>query len=143
MEELIVHFGFSQMRDWKDQKEVHPIFYRNIFVIFSLTINWNCGKLNTELEMINNNCFVGQSRFFNIFWEEKLQLSKIIGFLACLYYKSNKRNINYQCFEMKKTAVPVGIYLLKVKNRNTRTRCERCSKISHLFLVFLLLTLNM
>ena len=59
----------------------------------------------------------------------------------------------------------VGIYLHKVKNRNTRTRCEICSKliiktperrrwrlsgvlivnferISHLLLVFLLLTLN-
>ena len=60
---------------------------------------------------------------------------------------------------------PAGIYLLKVNNRNTRTRCEICSKltintperrhwrrsgvfivnfehISHLALVFLLLTLN-
>ena len=46
-----------------------------------------------------------------------------------------------------------GIYLLKVNNRNTRTRYEICSKltiktperehISHLVLVFLLLTLNM
>ena len=36
-----------------------------------------------------------------------------------------------------------GIYLLKVNNRNTGTRCEICSKyISHLVLVFLLLTLN-
>ena len=56
---------------------------------------------------------------------------------------------------------PVGIYLLKVNNRNTRTRSEICSKltiktpkrrqwiivnfenISHLVLVFLLLTLSM
>ena len=61
---------------------------------------------------------------------------------------------------------PVGIYLLKVNNRNTRKRCEIGSKlttkipegrhwrrsgifivnfehISHLALVFLLLTLNM
>ena len=56
---------------------------------------------------------------------------------------------------------PAGIYLLKVNNRNTRTRCEICSKLtiktrrrsgvfivnfehfSHLVLVFLLLTLNM
>ena len=61
---------------------------------------------------------------------------------------------------------PVVIYLLKVNNRNTRTRSEICSKltikttkrgqwrrsgvfivkfehISHLDLVFLLLTLNM
>ena len=63
------------------------------------------------------------------------------------------------------TVFPAGIYLLKVNNRNTRTRCEICSKltintperrhwprsgvfivnfehISHLVLVFLLLTLN-
>ena len=62
--------------------------------------------------------------------------------------------------------LPVGIYLLKVNNRNTRIKCEICSKltikapesrqwrrsdvfianfehISHLTLVFLLLTLNM
>ena len=25
---------------------------------------------------------------------------------------------------------PVGIYLLKVNNRNTRTRCEICSKLT-------------
>ena len=63
-------------------------------------------------------------------------------------------------------ASPADIYLLQVNNRNTRTRCEICSKltiktpkrchwrhsgvfivnfehISHLALVFLLLTLNM
>ena len=61
---------------------------------------------------------------------------------------------------------PAGIYLLKVSSRNTRARCEICSKltikiserrqwcrsgivivnfkhISHLALVFVLLTLNM
>ena len=60
-------------------------------------------------------------------------------------------------------ATQAGIYLLKNNNRNTRTRCEICSKltiktserrwpgvfivnfehISHLVMVFLLLTLNM
>ena len=44
---------------------------------------------------------------------------------------------------------PAGVYLLKFNNRNTRTRCEICSKLtikipfhkhfSHLLLVFLLL----
>ena len=47
------------------------------------------------------------------------------------------------------------MYLFKVNNRNTRKKCEICSKLkvqfkvivnfehtSHLFLVFLLLTLN-
>ena len=61
---------------------------------------------------------------------------------------------------------PAGIYVLKVNDRNARTKCEICSKltietterrqwrrsgvfivifefISHLVLVFLLLTLNM
>ena len=28
------------------------------------------------------------------------------------------------------TRFPVGIYLLKVNNRNTRTRCEICSKLT-------------
>ena len=46
---------------------------------------------------------------------------------------------------------PAGIYLLKDDNRNTRIRCEICPKltiknisehISHLVLVFLLLTLS-
>ena len=64
------------------------------------------------------------------------------------------------------TSIPVVIYLLKVNNRNTSTRCEICLKLTiktperrhwrrssvfivnfehilHLVLVFLLLTLNM
>ena len=65
-------------------------------------------------------------------------------------------------FYFLKEVFPSGIYLLKVNNRNTRTKCEICSKltiktperrysvfivnvehISHLVLVFLLLTVNM
>ena len=68
--------------------------------------------------------------------------------------------------KQKTSSGPAGIYLLQVKNRNTRTMYEICSKltimrperrqwshsgviivnfehISHLVLVFLLLTLNM
>ena len=56
------------------------------------------------------------------------------------------------------TSIPAGNYMFKVNNRNTRTRWEICSKltikaperrywrrsehISHLVLVFLLLTLS-
>ena len=72
------------------------------------------------------------------------------------------------CFNLAESAIrlsfPVGIYLVKVNNRNTRIRCEICSMstiktperyrrsgvfivkfehISHLVLVFLLLTQNM
>ena len=34
------------------------------------------------------------------------------------------KNISTHC------AFPAGIYLLKVNNRNTRTRCEICSKLT-------------
>ena len=72
------------------------------------------------------------------------------------------------CQEVQSTfmQIPASIYLLKNNNRNTRARCEICSKsviniperrhwhrsgifivnfehISHLALVFLVLTLNM
>ena len=77
----------------------------------------------------------------------------------------NQSKIRKPIFDGKEIYNPAGIYLLKVNNRNTRTRCEICSKltintperrhwrpsgvfivnfehISHLVLVFLLLTLN-
>ena len=70
-----------------------------------------------------------------------------------------------QATPLRNVPLPVGIYMFKVNNKNTRTRCEICSKltvktterrkwrcsgvcivnfehISHLVLVFLLLTLS-
>ena len=32
--------------------------------------------------------------------------------------------------KVKQNTPPAGIYLLKVNNRNTRTRCEICSKLT-------------
>ena len=86
-------------------------------------------------------------------------------------YKLTKRTkMSYVRFKVwcltQSSDIPVSIYLLKVKNRNTRARCEIRSKltiktperpqwrrsgvffanfehISQLVLVFLLLTLNM
>ena len=37
---------------------------------------------------------------------------------------------------------PANIYLLKIKYRNTRKRCEICSKLIDAVLVFLLLSLT-
>ena len=57
-------------------------------------------------------------------------------------------NIGFR-LEKSRTAFPVGNYMFKVNNRNTRTRCEisgvfivNCEHISHLVLVFLLLALS-
>ena len=77
---------------------------------------------------------------------------------------SNKQKEIRQEWLRRIKRVPVDIYMLKVSNNNTRTRCEICSElriktpehhwrrsgvfilnfehISHLVLVFLLLTLN-
>ena len=75
-------------------------------------------------------------------------------------FQKYPENFAFQLF------IPAGIYLLKVNNRNTTTRCEICLKltiktperrqwrrsgvfivnfehISHLAVVLLLLTLNM
>ena len=84
------------------------------------------------------------------------------------HFKLALINLTWPVFNRVKREIcfPDGIYLLKVNNRNTRTRCEICLKltikipqrhhwrrsgifivnfeyISHLVLVFLLLTLNM
>ena len=80
--------------------------------------------------------------------------------------KLTVHNVYFPLIEFKCTDSPAGIYLFKVNDRNTRTRREICSKltiktperrqwrrsgifivnfehISHLVLMFLLLTLNM
>ena len=89
--------------------------------------------------------------------------------------KIGKLKLNSICHSTVSWNIPVSIYMFKVKNRNTSTKCELCSKltikkperrltpilpvgigvrrhsgvivanfeyISHLFLVFLLLTLS-
>ena len=61
--------------------------------------------------------------------------------LVLIYWNQSKAPISSD---------PVGIYLFKAKNRNTRTRCEICSKLTiktlerrhGVVLVSLLLTLN-
>ena len=72
-------------------------------------------------------------------------------------FVSVEEGLNLKTEGICKRFFEAGIYLLKVNNSNTRTWCKICSKltmktgvfivnfehISHLVLVFLLLTLNM
>ena len=116
-------------------------------------------------------CFVLLLLFF------LLTLKRILA--LCLYRKKNSAKSSQKSLpwaptntfaeeyiQFRKWATPAGIYLLKLNNRNTRTRCEMCSKltlkiperrhwrrsgifivnlehISHLALVFLSLNMNM
>ena len=92
-------------------------------------------------------------------------LSKLANWKGVGFFR--RRGVFYEFWSMTCTVsnlaiiyeflCPVGIYLLKVNNGNTRLRCKICSTltikaperrhishhISHLVLVFLLLTLNM
>ena len=51
------------------------------------------------------------------------------------YFKLSKASFspylrNIYCYEHLRRLIPAGIYMLKVNNRNTRTRCEICSKLT-------------
>ena len=48
----------------------------------------------------------------------------------------NKHKFAYY-LEKKTWCYPAGIYLLKVNNRDTRTRCEICSKLRKIWISFL------
>ena len=55
--------------------------------------------------------------------------SKLLKFNSCTW--ELKFNYLRQCVQMKSyVGDPVAIYLLKINNRNTRTRCEVCSKLT-------------
>ena len=38
--------------------------------------------------------------------------------------------IKVMCDKQHLSNIPTGIYMLKVNKRNTRTRCEKCSKLT-------------
>ena len=60
--------------------------------------------------------------------------NKWIFFQAVIRCNSFSNNISSKfCVDIKKyefSDIPAGIYLLKVNNRNTRIRCETCSKLT-------------
>ena len=98
-------------------------------------------------------------------WKNALLIKKSVHEITINTKKMNTLVDNNGGFYATYILGAAGIYLPKVNNRNTRTRCEICSKltikiserrqwrrsgvfivnfeyISHLALVFLLLTLN-
>ena len=130
------------------------------------------------LQNISFRIFISQSVI--IFFDDICALFHVLIYFQCYQIKpyenfSNKILISvwlcccyvplYKSASFKKFSSPVGNYMLKCNNRNTRTRCEICSKltiktperrhwrrsgvfivnfedISHLALLFLLLTLS-
>ena len=104
------------------------------------------------------------SLFLNeILQSEIMQKSRSVQTSLSLLQLLMSNRVQFECLQccVPPDFVPAGIYLLKVNNRNTRTMCKVRLKlttdairlttvfivnfehISHLVLVFLLLTLNM
>ena len=54
----------------------------------------------------------------------KLQRKKFINDVVSRYQES------FLDIDMSNDRFPVGIYLLKVSNRNSRTKCEICSELT-------------
>ena len=85
----------------------------------------------------------------NIPYDIQTNIKKVAPNLYLVKSKS-KQDVVYTV-DMTIGRCPAGNYMFKVNKRNTKTRCEICSKltikipehISHLVLVFLLLTLSM
>ena len=102
---------------------------------------------------------------FAVFLDTKHGLKEKVMEHYLRIYFSNQQDLylqgdSYQLSHVTTSLFPTSIYLFKVDKRNTKANCEICSKltvktlasfwcfivnfehISHLFLVFLLLTLS-
>ena len=72
-------------------------------------------------------------RMLDLVKDEKMILMKVVHInlklevMAFMYYIELLKQHNLQ---QHGSSYPAGIYLLKVNNRNTRTRCEICSKLT-------------
>ena len=119
----------------------------------------------TMIKSIFESYFCEILRLFS-FTANPIQILKQVGSLLGLISRSALQKQNKQSFDTAGLMLfPASIYLFKVNNKNPRKRCDICSKItakmlerrqwchsgvftvnfeniSHLFLVFLLLTLN-
>ena len=119
-------------------------------------------KLQASKVTLLHGCF---SRYLNCTNGTKSQKASLVNISNRVFYSKLISAIVSSVY-IRKIVYPAGIYLLKFNNRNTRTQCEICSKltiktverrhwrrsavfivnfehISHLVLVFLLLNLNM
>ena len=78
---------------------------------------------------------LNKQHFLCYFIKTKLQMGTLtlsntmLPTLARLF-NNVKKNLFTCCFSVLFKVNPVGIYLFKVNNRNTRTRCEICSRLT-------------
>ena len=138
----VLHLGFSHYRkSWYVKSSVwwsKFFFFFLLLLLLLLLLLFICLFFNAGL---------GKSKLVKILsWEISFELanetlSVIVGTF-------------FEVIQIASEPIPAGIYLFKVNNRNTKTRCEifktvktperhfNFKYISHLVLVFLILTLS-
>ena len=158
--EHVFQQGFEQ---WIDTPEVHLRPCRRfIMKFFSRNSNWFLA--------VNLFCKKTPTQMFDMVLNTRpvTQLINLVGLSISIKLKATQKTLITFLLYISKDLVkamktfPADIFLLKVNDKNTRTRCKICSKltiktperewrffivnfghISHLILVSVLLTLNM
>ena len=89
-----------------------------------------CSQLQETLELFLVKLYCNVSTVYSFIKKDKppqilsWKFSKVLGTVMIL------KNIFIQLFQNGKQSNPANIYLFKVKNVNTRKRCEICSKLT-------------
>ena len=159
---------FLQIIDyWKVKERMSVKFYRSLtssdikvekalgavilFILtFALTLIPYKLKSIQETNLRTVKCFCGgvsSSSFIKFHSSKHLRASILLWETQSAAFYQYSCILNYFGLLNFLTFFPAGIYLLKVNNRNIRTRCEICSKLTikatvNVVLVSLLLTLN-
>ena len=75
--------------------------------------------------------FLFEIRPLNLLYSSSLRNDLCYHFMKFIRSNSSTASIHYSS-----RSNPTGNYMLKVNNRNTRTRCEICSKLTNMFNFF-------
>ena len=98
---------------WKGSNRCLTLLHNIISIIIR---NLFCQVLNVQRKFFVNACIFDIMQFDNM-----LQKFFNCSYCGTRHYQQELSNLP-----------PLGIYLLKVNNRNTRIRCEICSRVNNI-----------
>ena len=104
----------------------------NLFFPFQYFILYN---ISTNLQKSSKNFISAVKRFYPFQRSVVFHLICYADQMTGFYVKCNTglkfvHPLSVFLLKLIRLYYPAGIYLLKINNRNTRTRCEICSKLS-------------
>ena len=87
-------------------------------------IFWKCFKPHSSKTK------TWQLHFIKVFWKIRNFYPNFFKSVSWHYWKTKAPEFHLKLHKKVKERAPAGIYLFKVNYRNTRTRCEICSKLT-------------